>query len=338
MKVIYDKKNKKFIIHGYTKSPLTHDDFKDMLDNGLIGQILDKEVSFVSHTIGTTSTVGKNLILTGAPGTGKSYKLNSETIEKNTIRCVFNADYTNTDFIGLYKPSAIGTGAKQTITYKFSPGPFIKALVKAFQNPDEMYWLVIEEINRADASSVFGEIFQLLDRDANGISEYTISVSDELNEYLDSQSVNLSNRLYIPNNLNIFATMNTSDQGVQTLDSAFKRRWSFESMPIDFSLCDYKDEVIYNGKTWEEFATALNKYMLDNHITEDRQLGQFFLKKSEVTDQDIFCDKLLNYLWYDIAKYNPATFFADGINSFEGLKYQFKSGANIFNTDLESSL
>ncbi|MDY6525095.1 AAA family ATPase, partial [Acinetobacter faecalis] len=183
---------------------------------------------------------GYNKIIYGAPGAGKSASV-SEIVGENYIRTVFHPETQYSDFIGCLKPHKDSSSGN--ITYSFRKGPFIQILEKALLNPDTNYFLVIEELNRANTAAVFGEIFQLLDRDDEGKSEYPILIQDEdlydaLEETLGSEHEFIVKRhLMIPSNLSIIATMNSSDQAVFPLDTAFKRRWIFEYLPIDFTNC-----------------------------------------------------------------------------------------------------
>ncbi|GFO73562.1 hypothetical protein BJAS_P4425 [Bathymodiolus japonicus methanotrophic gill symbiont] len=179
-----------------------------------------------------TAKNGTNKIYYGAPGTGKSHTINNQTSDRTKVVTVFHPDTQYNDFVGALKPRMSGSD----ITYEFRPGPFTKALLLALNKPEEHFQLIIEEINRAPAAAVFGELFQLLDRKEGGRSQYTIDAADPdmlgyINTHLNSESID---KLYIPENLSLLATMNSSDQAVMPLDTAFKRRWSFEYLKIDF--------------------------------------------------------------------------------------------------------
>ena len=180
--------------------------------------------------------------------------------------------------------------------------------------------MVIEELNRADAASVFGEVFQMLDRDPNGLSEYEV-FNGELAEYLDEQVLGFTNfkatGIRIPGNMSIIATMNPADQGVQQIDTAFKRRWVSEYRPINFDAVSYGNEPTADPNyTWKQVGEAINDYLLNEvKIEEDALVGQYFLKENEITDAQMFVDKLLGYLWTDAARYSDGLFvqrkFAD---------------------------
>lgn len=188
------------------------------------------------------STSPLQKIYYGAPGTGKSYKVKHEVIPSGIdyYTVTFYSDYYYSDFVGGIRPTRTASG----LEYKFQPGPFAKALRDSFTRP---VYLVIEEINRGNAPAIFGDIFQLLDR-KSGPSEYSITNHD-LYEYLIEEGVTVlpeTDKIYLPNNLNIVCTMNTADQNVFVLDSAFKRRFKMEYVPIDFDAY-YKNGVLQEG-------------------------------------------------------------------------------------------
>jgi AAA domain (dynein-related subfamily) len=275
----------------------------------------------------------KNLIVYGAPGTGKSHYLNNLLKDANTIRTVFHSETQNSDFVGSLKPVTNSTGK---VNYEFIAGPFIKAFVSAVKQPSKQIHLIIEEINRANAAAVFGEIFQLLDRDVTGRSEYEIQADELLSKYLkDTLDTAYNGLIYIPANLTINATMNSSDQGVYPLDSAFKRRWSFKYMPIDFQDSP-KGAVDLDGRriTWEILAKSVNEILAREyaHLEEDRFIGPWFLNKNEVHSQfsKAIESKLFTYLWNDVLRHQQRDkiFNAQEITTFSDL-------IKIFNRQLQ---
>ncbi|WP_449540441.1 AAA family ATPase [Ferdinandcohnia sp. Marseille-Q9671] len=305
---------------------------------------------------------GVNLIIYGAPGTGKSHELDNRYYGKNSIRVTFHPEYTYHDFVGSYRPQPIYkvdttdsesykfvTEVRETfdkgepyITYNFIPGPFTLSLEKALRSTKidstpQMYTLIIEEINRANAPAVFGDLFQLLDRQSNGESTYGVS-NLEILKYLQGKGVIDADQteIKIPHNLNIVATMNSADQGVFVMDSAFKRRWNFEYMPLDPKKAIHKDErVAYNKQfvRWSDFIGALNDLLADHSINEDRHIGPYFLKPSEPSDKNIISSKLLLYLWDDAARLKRSQIFMEGIKTFAQLVTLYNDGAAIFKTD-----
>lgn len=252
------------------------------------------------------STFPKNLIVYGAPGTGKSYFLENLLKEAKTVRTVFHSETQNSDFVGSLKPAT----TEGKVTYEFSPGPFVLAFIDAIKDPNTNIFLIIEEINRANAAAVFGEIFQLLDRDANGRSHYVIHPDEQLSKYL---KLNLGDRyaqeIYLPENLFLSATMNSSDQGVYPLDAAFKRRWSFKYMPIDFGSCaNGKITIDERNVSWEVFASSINAVLKAEftNLEEDRLIGQWFLSQNEVEHsfKEAIQSKVFTYLWNDVLRHH----------------------------------
>ncbi|WP_022942628.1 McrB family protein [Psychromonas hadalis] len=268
----------------------------------------------------TTLEKGKNKIYYGAPGTGKSYKIEAETAGAHNIKTVFHPDTQYSDFVGALKPKMEqNTAGDLVITYQFRPGPYTKALIKALEHPTEQVYLIIEEINRAPAAAVFGELFQLLDRDEFGNSSYQIDAADPdmleyINQRLRAKSVTEIGQLTIPSNLSLLATMNSSDQAVMPLDTAFKRRWSFEYLPINFNNSPDKQlkllttAGIYNI-SWKDFATKIvNSKLKAFNVAEDRLIGPFFLNNTDLGDdwdtaRSALCGKLFVYLWDDVLRH-----------------------------------
>lgn len=326
----------------------------------------DKAIAFLSSEIPDEATLlklkkpskalstagGVNTIYYGAPGTGKSYSINSIIKPEKSIRVVFHADTQYTDFVGCLKPTKIG----KEITYVFRPGPFSLALVNALKDPGDHHWLIIEEINRAPAAAVFGEIFQLLDRDEFGKSKYRITPSDpDMIAYFESElgAVVENGQLYIPENLSILATMNSSDQAVMPLDTAFKRRWSFKYIPLNFDTCANGNFILFvpiRGNIevpWKLFATVVNNILSDLEIPEDRHLGPFFLTDHELKDlksqYDSLTGKIFMYLWDDVLRhgFRPELFRSD-IKTYGQLTFRNLRNEHVFSdrfySELESEL
>lgn len=294
----------------------------------------------------TRMTGGINEIVYGAPGTGKSKYL-EDTYARTTrsIRVVFHPEYTVFDFVGAYKPvpiykeadtqyrtvngEVLNTG-EPCIDYRFIPGPFIKCLVKACLNPTHMYTLIIEEINRANTAAVFGEIFQLLDRDVDGTSEFSIVPSEELKQYLlsiDGMEEFVSDGIRIPSNLNLVATMNSADQGVMPMDSAFKRRWSFKYVRINIEGAVHEEAPLrYAGQEvlWGRLVKAINSKLISLGLNEDRLIGPYFIKPEEIGRRSA-TDKLLLYLWDDVLRHNRESFFNNQITTFSDLSDGFET-------------
>lgn len=311
----------------------------------------DEDNEIIYDFNSSTFKGGKNLIIYGTPGCGKSYYVQNTLLkdyrEENCIRTTFFSDYTNTDFVGQILPYIDG----DKVTYKFNPGPFTLALEQAIRYPEEKVALVIEELNRGSAASIFGDIFQLLDR-KDGVSRYPIK-NVNIIKYLNDQfcgKYKFTN-IRIPSNLNIFATMNTSDQNVFTLDTAFKRRWEFKKL-LNVFLPDhaFKDKFVPGADvTWEQMVEKINEYMLeinDNLNNEDKQIGVYFVDETgmrkdimdatSAEDIERFAYKFLEYLWDDVAKYDKTPWFKEDIKSLDQLVSEYtKSGIEVFNGDLK---
>jgi|GEM_PF-609095 len=250
----------------------------------------------------------RNLIYFGAPGTGKSYNLNQDkdillkNYPENYERVTFHPDYSYANFVGTYKP----VPENKSITYKYVPGPFMRILKKAIENPNEPYLLIIEEINRANVAAVFGDVFQLLDRNEENVSEYDIETSQDMRRYINED------RIKLPYNLFIWATMNSADQGVFPMDTAFKRRWDFKYFSINAGEDLIKDtKTIINDVeiNWNTLRKAINHELLSYKINEDKLMGPFFAFNeflNESIDEDVFKDifknKIIMYLFEDAAK------------------------------------
>lgn len=234
---------------------------------------------------------GMNVLLYGVPGSGKSWTIEHEyrKPDSKVVRLVFHPDYTYSDFIGQILPNVSDQGQ---VSYKFTPGPFTTTLRDAYNNPTVEYILIIEEINRGNAPAIFGEVFQLLDRKAEikdnddgfpiGTSEYGIINKDIAREMYGESRI--GDEIRIPSNLSIIGTMNTSDQNVFTLDTAFQRRWDMRLIENNFDNVEpsFANAVILDtGVTWKDFCTEINKNVIGNGVymatSEDKRLGAYFV-------------------------------------------------------------
>lgn len=281
-------------------------------------------------------------IFYGAPGTGKSNTIKREVDDKGKLnfRTTFHPDSDYSTFVGCYKPkmkrSTITkdgvTTTEEKIIYSFEPQAFTNAYVQAWKTHDDVY-LIIEEINRGNCAQIFGDLFQLLDR-KNGESEYPVDADSSLADYLqtalaDSKrddiptEVKNGTKLKLPSNLYIWATMNTSDQSLFPIDSAFKRRWEWKYMKIKNEGKEWKIDVkIKNAKEeemqvdWWDFIHKVNDIIASMTSSADKQLGYFFCKPDKKTSEraelpnsendlisvDTFVSKVLFYLWNDVFK------------------------------------
>lgn len=319
------------------------------------------------------------LIYYGAPGTGKSFTIDQVTNENNSVRTTFHPDSDYASFVGAYKPtmenvrmsktftsSKEGTyaeyvqktdshpGTEKKIVYKYVPQAFLKAYVEAWKRysagEDNPYYLVIEEINRGNCAQIFGDLFQLLDRNNTGCSAYAINADEDIAQFLREDDKGLGklneeqkeaiskfrlkkdsgveehigpeilngSKLLLPPNLRIWATMNTSDQSLFPIDSAFKRRWNWEYMPIEYDPTDkntgerlaWKFEVRGKRYYWGKFLDYINPKILKLTMSEDKQMGYFFAKpdkrgtdgRLDVISEKVFVNKVLFYLWTDVFK------------------------------------
>ena len=302
-------------------------------------------------------------IFYGAPGTGKSHTIKEETKESDVIRTTFHPDTDYSTFVGAYKPTTallpicdelgqpmkIGatTLHKEQIVYEFVAQSFLQAYVNAWKkfDKDDKQYLVIEEINRGNCAQIFGDLFQLLDRNDYGFSDYPIKADADMKRQLQKAFAGLViaqkdkiNAMYegkdivsqvlngdillLPNNLYIWATMNTSDQSLFPIDSAFKRRWDWTYMPISDAEKNWIIEVDGNNYDWWLFLEKINEKIGSTTNSEDKKLGYFFCKAQDgVISAKTFVGKVIFYLWNDVFKGYE---FGDAIfNDEDGSKLSF---------------
>ena len=313
-------------------------------------------------------------IFYGAPGTGKSHTIKEQTSGEDVVRTTFHPDSDYSTFVGAYKPTTktvpvttvIGTKAvpvegadgkpvtEEKIVYEFVSQAFLQAYIEAWQkfnqlavgeSPKDEY-LIIEEINRGNCAQIFGDLFQLLDRDEHGFSEYPIKADADMQKQLqkafDGITIPQENEinalfkneddivsqvlngeiLLLPSNLYIWATMNTSDQSLFPIDSAFKRRWDWTYVPI--SDAEKKWEIEVNGVEydWWEFLVEINKRIYEATFSEDKKLGYFFCKaENGIISAEKFVSKVVFYLWNDVFK--DSEFEGDAFKDEEDGKLSF---------------
>ncbi len=269
-------------------------------------------------------TGGENILLYGVPGVGKSYEIRRRYCDDpdRMERVVFHPDYTCADFIGQLLPVLRG----EELRYEFTPGPFTSALKKAWDRPGEEVFLVIEEINRGNAPAIFGELFQLLDRKTQeggyppeeaGESEYAVTSYDIAEKVYGDRD----QKVRIPSNMWILATMNTADQNVSPLDTAFQRRWSMRHIRNDVMGAGHAHERIQGSEIeWGAFALTVNELVTDigrdMASSEDKRLGAYFVRRSELA-ADRFPEKVLKYLWDDAFRMDRETVFQERFRSLE---------------------
>lgn len=296
----------------------------------------------------------------GAPGTGKSFDVNNITKGYSTIRTTFHPDSDYSTFVGAYKPTmeetpvygaqGVEVAKEKRITYTYIKQAFLKAYLGAWQKyakgceQTEPQFLVIEEINRGNCAQIFGDLFQLLDRNDNGFSTYPIEADSDLqseikaafadggeyaletelavdsvvdeytSNYGESLSADIKNGrvLLLPNNLYLWATMNTSDQSLFPIDSAFKRRWDWRYVKIADAGKDWKIKCDNECCDWWKFVAEINKRIAKETNSDDKKLGYFFckpVKDSNVIAEDKFVGKVLFYLWNDVFKDGDISLF-----------------------------
>ncbi|MBR5080817.1 MAG: AAA family ATPase [Bacteroidales bacterium] len=281
-------------------------------------------------------------IFYGAPGTGKSHRIKEIIKEhgidekKQVIRTTFHPDSDYSTFVGCYKPimkkvpqtyvvegnekpvmaDKDNQATKDEIVYDYTPQAFVQAYTKAWTNPGKPVILVIEEINRGNCAQIFGDIFQLLDRGDDGVSEYEIKPDKALENYLRDyfaaiedveipEQIKIGEIMKLPANLYIWATMNTSDQSLFPIDSAFKRRWEWKYLPINnHEDKNYKIKVGGTKYDWWGFLSKINEVIGNTTSSEDKKLGYFFAKANEngIVTAEQFVGKVLFYLWNDVFK------------------------------------
>lgn len=284
----------------------------------------------------TRKTGAENILLYGVPGSGKSHEIKTKYCddEKRMERVVFHPDYTYSDFVGQILPRVEkDESGNDKLKYVFTPGPFTKMLKKAENDPNNYYYLVIEELNRGNAPAIFGEIFQLLDRkdedefpdEEVGESEYGISNYEVAKEVYEDEK----HPVRIPSNMYILATMNTADQNVFTLDTAFQRRWNMRQIENNFKKSSHSKDIIAGTKvSWGAFATVINDMVIDINVdmasSEDKRLGTYFAKKKEL-EVSRFPEKVLKYLWDDAFKMDKTAIFNENCKSLEDVVVTYET-------------
>lgn len=253
-------------------------------------------------------------IFFGTPGGGKSHKVKHIIEEEKgakdrCFRTTFHPDTDYASFVGSYKPVM----KDELICYKYIPQVFTLAYIAAWNDLDNEFFLDIEEINRGNCAQIFGDLFQLLDRNADGYSEYPIQADSDLADFLlngknaDGNDVLVNKagikqkKLCLPPNLSIVATMNTSDQSLFPMDSAFKRRWDWEYVPSTFKEEDNFNITLGNKVyKWHTFLREVNAHIKQSTESEDKQMGAYFIKSD--LNEEQFKSKVMYYLWCEICK------------------------------------
>ncbi|MCU6777604.1 AAA family ATPase [Phocaeicola fibrisolvens] len=347
---IKEKGINKYAFYYIPKNSLFDNFFQIANNNPILFLSQEKEEKNIA------SKEGLQIIFYGAPGTGKSYTINETTKDESVIRTTFHPDSDYSTFVGAYKPTTIqvtmrdvaghkiiegGEEVKEDrIVYEFVNQAFLQAYIQAWKfyakaaedaEPQKQY-LIIEEINRGNCAQVFGDLFQLLDRNSTGFSDYPIYTDTDMKKQLckafDGLSIPQSERinnlyngrqiteqvlkgeiLLLPDNLYIWATMNTSDQSLFPVDSAFKRRWEWQYMPIGKGYDDNGNELNWkisvgtNEYDWWSFIEKINLQIGSTTNSEDKKLGFFFCKaENGYISAETFVGKVIFYLWNDVFK------------------------------------
>lgn len=301
----------------------------------------------------------ENVLFYGVPGCGKSYSVEQRyesqvTNNQCKVRVVFHPDYTYSDFVGqlmpVLKEVENAQGVKENkLQYEFVPGPFTKIIKTAYEEPEQKCLLIIEELNRGNAPAIFGEIFQLLDRKDNGESKYGIYNADIAKYAYGGLAENqgkaidviANTPIKLPPNLTIVATMNTSDQNVFTMDTAFQRRWQMEHIPnkFDFNTAHVNKHLPNSEISWGAFAQTVNKKMHTVNSgfgsTDDKSLGVYFATDNDLDNAKRFAEKVLKYLWDDAFKLGRQVLFS---NCSEGLSSVIEAYEEAAGDPLEAVL
>ena len=290
---------------------------------------------------------GENILLYGVPGSGKSHSIDEYLKKEQNIpdkyirRVVFHPDYTYSDFVGQIMPvlTADKDGEKR-ITYKFVSGPFTDILKTAYSAPEEKCCMVIEELNRGNAPAIFGEIFQLLDREDNPDkdnfkgSKYKISNKDIADVVHPGHSED-DCFVAVPPNLSFLATMNTSDQNVFSMDTAFQRRWRMRHIKNEFKGSQAATIIPGTMIKWGVFAQTVNDILAckANGLgsTEDKSLGAYFATGADFDSSQNFGEKVIKYLWDDAFKLNRTSIFKSEFKNLYSLLDAFENGNGLHN-------
>lgn len=225
------------------------------------------------------------------------------------LACGMSDNYTVEFDKGIAVGEELLKGTKKSrIVYNFIPQTFLNAYMRAYRKPNENVYLIIEEINRGNCAQIFGDLFQLLDRDEYGVSEYTIKADADLKAFLvdemgkDSDAIK-DGELCLPSNLYIYATMNTSDQSLFPIDSAFKRRWDWEYEPIKYKNTNWVIDIQGKTYSWVSFQKEINRRIFEATSSEDKMLGDYFVNPSDgIITEKMLLNKILFYLWNDVCK------------------------------------
>ncbi|CAN5375210.1 hypothetical protein BH09PSE3_BH09PSE3_23820 [soil metagenome] len=297
----------------------------------------------VANTGDSALPLPLQVIISGCPGSGKSALADQSSVGALVIRTQFHAETTNATFFGSYRPAPVyepapdvvelsgvpfGRG-RPLIDYRFVPGPALLAVATAIADPDRSVVLLIEELNRGNAAAIFGELFQLLDRGDDGWSRYGLTITAEADDWLRSQNVlGADGTFRFPPNLHLWATMNSGDQGVFPIDTAFRRRWAYRYLgyaePCRYANSEKILRFAGCDLDWDSFRQALNRRLKTLQVVEDRLIGPYFLTTSQLREPGEVLSKLLLYLWDDVLRFRQQELFRS--DSFAGVTAAWNNG------------
>jgi hypothetical protein len=345
------------------KMPILSKDLKNInpRNNNIMNNNANRNFDLGQQDPPVASFKPRHRIVSGCPGSGKSLFVETEANalpNSYLVKTTFHQETTYYDFVGTYKPTPLyeksdkivnSAGVKfelgkPVINYSFVFGHLIESYLLAIKNPNWNIVLVIDEINRGNVGVIFGDFFQLLDRDNQNrfSSKYPILPNADLIEFLSSfdfmQPILAvsNNHIKLPGNLFIWGTMNSADQGVFPIDSAFRRRWEFEYKGYN-EVCAYGADLLKYNNTdvaWETFRNKINQKLLsDLNIPEDKLIGPYFLTQYEISKPEKVLNKLFLYLWDDVARFQHKELMS--YDSFADLKTAWNNGqGKIFTFDI----
>lgn len=302
-----------------------------------------RSVSDVLHAPRRSLPLPLQVIISGCPGSGKSALAERSALGAVIIRTQFHAETTTATFVGGYRPTPVYETAsdivelsgapfspgRPLIDYRFVPGPALLAVAAAIAEPERNVVLLIEELNRGNAAAIFGELFQLLDRRDDGWSRYGVAVGAEAENWLRlNNALGPDATLRFPPNLHLWATMNSGDQGVFPVDTAFRRRWAYRYLgyaePCAYAKADQIVRFAGRNLDWDRFRQALNKRLKALQVVEDRLIGPYFLTVEQLHDPAEVLSKLLLYLWDDVLRFRQQELFR--ADSFAGVTADWNGG------------